>query len=439
MRARATLLAALAAALLVVTGCSTKSGDSTGGPSGIRLYGTDGNMSNSFGAGFHTQGAIEGMVGTTPLTQLSTDFKQRLLSVDPGLGDFNYAGESYDAVVISALAVQIAHTTDPLTVARYINGVTTLSAGGVECTTIQDCLTAIAAGKDIAYRGIAVTSGFTDAGEPATASYGTLHFGRDNKIDDGKTEFVSAGSPSNATTQPAPAPVTNAGKYHGDPLRLGIMLPKSGALAAQGPPMFAGAHLAIKEINAAGGILGQQVQGLDGDDGTDPVKAATQFQAFVDQNIPIVIGPATSGESAALIPKAIAANRILFSPSATSASLSTVDDHGLFFRACPPDSYQAQALADVIMRGGARRVYIVARDDSYGTGLRDAVTKDLIAAGIRTSDIEAKTYQDGQKNFGPIAKAVAKFDPDSILVAGYEESAGVIEAMQSDGITFAGP
>jgi ABC-type branched-subunit amino acid transport system substrate-binding protein len=442
MRSRGITLAVVAALLLGVAGCGTNS-NSTDGQSnsytnaGIRLYGTDGNMSNSFGAVFKTAGAINGMVGTAPLTPIPDDFKHRLQAVDPALTDYNYAGETYDAVMITALAAQLAHSTDPPTIAKYINGVTVLSPGGVVCTAIKDCLAAVAAGKRIAYRGVSVHGGFTDAGEPATTTYGTLHFGRNNKLDDGKTEFVSAGNDNNATKQASPAPVPATTKYHGDALRLGLLLPKSGALALMGPPMFAGGHLAVNEVNGAGGILGKPVESSDGDDGTDVAKASSTFDKFVTDGIGVIIGPATSGESAALIPKAIAANRVLFSPSATSATLSTIDDHGLFFRTSPPDSYQSQALADVIMRGGARRVFIVARDDSYGTGLRDGVTADLAAAGIRPTEITSKTYQNGQKGFADIAAAVAAFKPNAVLVAGYDESANVIQAMLANGITFA--
>jgi ABC-type branched-subunit amino acid transport system substrate-binding protein len=443
MRSRGIALAVVTVLLLGTAGCSTKNNNSTDGQSntgtstGIRLYGTDGNMSNSFGSDFKTAGAISGMVGTTPLTPIPDDFKHRLQSVDSTLTDYNYAAETYDAVAITALATQLAHSTDPPTIAKYINGVTILSPGGVVCAAVKDCLTAIAAGKDIAYRGISVHGGFTDAGEPATTTYGTLHFGRNNKIDDGKTEFVSAGSDNNVTKQPSPSPVPTTTKYHGDPLRLGLLLPKSGGLAQLGPPIFAGAHLAVNEINAAGGVLGKPVESVDGDDGTDVSKATVGFDKFVAEGIGVIIGPSTSGESTALIPKAVAAGRLLFSPSATSASLSTIDDHGLFFRTSPPDSYQSQALADVIMRGGARRVFIVARDDSYGTGLRDGVTADLVAAGIRVTDISSKTYQEGQKGFTDIASAVTAFKPNAVLVAGFEESANVIQTMLVNGITFA--
>jgi ABC-type branched-subunit amino acid transport system substrate-binding protein len=441
MRTRRAAFALVSTVLLVVGGCTSKGDHSAdpASPGGVRLYGADGNTANSLGTAIKAPTTINGMVGTTPLTPLSDDFRQRLLAIDPSLTTFTYAGEAYDAAVISALAVQLARTTDPATVAKYINGVTILAPGGMECTTIKDCFDGIAAGRDIAYRGVTVHSGFTDAGEPSTTSYGTLHFGRDNKIDNGKTEFVSAGNNENATKLPSPAPGQPSAKYKGDPLKFGLLLPKTGQLAALGPPIFAGGHLAIKEMNDLGGVLGKPIEYEDADDGTDPVKAGAALDKLFLDGVGIVIGPSTSGESVALIPKAVLANRILFSPSATSAALTKADDHGLFFRTAPSDSYQSQALADVIMRGGARKVFIVARADSYGSGLLDGVTADLVTAGVKRADIGSRTYPADQKgyNYAEIAQAVMAFHPDAILVAGFEESAQVIEAMEKEGLTLA--
>src|SRR5205085_890248 len=81
---------------------------------------------------------------------------------------------AYDAVVIPALAIETARTTDGVTAARYVNGVTT---GGTTCESIKACLDLIHAGENIAYRGVSLRrSGFTDAGEPSSASYGALNF-----------------------------------------------------------------------------------------------------------------------------------------------------------------------------------------------------------------------------------------------------------------------
>jgi len=56
--------------------------------------------------------------------------------------------------------------------------------------------------------------------------------------------------------------------------------------------------------------------------------------------------------------------------------------------------------------------------------------------GIRAADIGSATYKDAQQNFTDIAQAIRTFQPDSVLVAGFQESAAVIQAMQAAGITF---
>jgi len=158
------------------------------GPSDIPVYGTDGNMGNALSDQFDNPADISGMKGTTPLTDLSDDFKGRLDEVDPNLEDYNYAGESYDAVVITALAADIAGTDNPTEVAAEINGVT---KGGTKCESYADCLDLVGQGTDIDYDGISGPLSFSDAGEPSEASFGILTFG-DSGIDDSLTEFQFA-------------------------------------------------------------------------------------------------------------------------------------------------------------------------------------------------------------------------------------------------------
>ncbi len=94
------------------------------GPSdGMAVFGVDGNMGNALGENV-AEGLLDGMAGTTPLTDTGEEFQQRLLGVDPGLIDFNYAGESYDAVIVSALAAEQAGSTAGVDIAANINSVT---------------------------------------------------------------------------------------------------------------------------------------------------------------------------------------------------------------------------------------------------------------------------------------------------------------------------
>ncbi|MFZ2527178.1 MAG: ABC transporter substrate-binding protein [Rhodococcus sp. (in: high G+C Gram-positive bacteria)] len=149
------------------------------GPSdGMHVYGVDGNMGNALGENI-APGLLAGMRGTTPLTDVGPEFQDRLKVVDPGLIDYNYAGESYDAVVISALAAEQAGSTAGVDIAANINDVT---KDGTKCTSYQQCLDLLRAGENIDYDGITGELSFTDAGEPGVGSYGNLLFGPDNTI-----------------------------------------------------------------------------------------------------------------------------------------------------------------------------------------------------------------------------------------------------------------
>jgi ABC-type branched-subunit amino acid transport system substrate-binding protein len=432
------IAAMIATGGLIMTGCGSAKPtvEPSYGPSGIALFGTDGIMSNEFGDDFKRPGLINGMSGTAALAPLSGSFTDRLLKIDPTLDSFNYAGEAYDAVVITALAAQSARSIDGATIATYIDGVTTT---GTECDDVSSCLADIASGEDIAYHGVTLADGLTKSGEPATASFGTLHFGDDNHIDPQKTEYVDAGDPSTANTDAGPALAQT--HYYGKGLTIGLLLPKSGALASEGKPILAGAALAIQDINEAGGVLGKPVTTDFRDDGTDPKKCIAGAQQLIADGVPAIIGPSFSGGTEAVIPIAVKAHVVLFSPSATSAALSSAKDNGLFFRTAPSDSLQAQAIADVITRSGAQRVFIVARGDTYGTGLEHDVTVALNADGIQGSSLISAEYSadpnaDNSGTFAQIASEIGAFRPDAVLLIGYSEIGGMITAMSAVNLKF---
>jgi branched-chain amino acid transport system substrate-binding protein len=441
MHVRRLVLTASVAALALIAGCSAKSDKPADNlDSQIALYGTDGVMATSFGDQIKSPGAISGMAGTAALTPLPSSFKSRIKKEDPSVEEYNYAGEAYDAVMITALATDLAGTTDGRTIATYINGVTVRQSGGVECRTYISCTTAINQGVDIAYRGYSVHSGFTKAGEPSTAEFGTQHFDDSNQIDDQKTEFVNTGDPATASKTPSPTPDA-AHSYTGPALKLGILLAKTGVLAPNNKPIFAAVHLAIKDINDAGGVLGKSIQPIPGDDGTDPAKAVASANDLISQGATAIIGPSFSGASLKVIPVAAKAGVVLFSPSATSAAITAAPDEGLFFRTSPSDSLQAQALADVILRGGAERVFIVARDDSYGTGLEHDVAAALAADGIPKGNIQSAEYSsaDGANNtarYAAIAASIIGFNADSVVLLGYDETAGEVSALLQHGAQF---
>jgi ABC-type branched-subunit amino acid transport system substrate-binding protein len=362
---------------------------------------------------------------------MSEIFMSKVKEMDGSLTDYNYAGEAYDAVMISALAAQTAGTTDPKVVATYINGVT---AGGEPCSTFAACIGAVKQGRDIAYRGITVRSGFTDAGEPSTTSYGTVHFGPSNRLDNGKTEYLRSGNEATATTQPGPAPGVQGSKATNSPLIFGGIMTSSGDAKAGSLARHAAAKLAIKEINDNGGVLGAQVQWKDGD-GINKDAALATLARHKSGGVQVLIGTGSSGVATSIMPDVVTSGLIMFSPSNTAAGLIALPDNGLYFRTAPSDVLQAKALADMIMRDGDRKVSLIGRNDAYGKGLIEGVKANLISAGMAESAIEVLTYEiasDKVKDPEEVKSVAAKtlrFQPDGVLLVGLAETADVIKAL----------
>jgi branched-chain amino acid transport system substrate-binding protein len=146
------------------------------GPSEKLIYGTDGNMGNALAQQFDDPTVVAGMKGTLPGVDVAgelADFRDALLGVDPELIDFSYSAESYDAVVVIALAAIAAGSDDGTAAGAQINDIT---RGGEKCTTFADCKTLLEGGADIDYDGVSGPLEFIDAGEPSVASILILEF-----------------------------------------------------------------------------------------------------------------------------------------------------------------------------------------------------------------------------------------------------------------------
>ncbi|MFP7762140.1 ABC transporter substrate-binding protein [Marisediminicola sp. LYQ134] len=157
----------------------------TQGFDGAGVYFTDGNLSNSYE---FEEGTLEGAKGTLPGNFASSDFRDRLLEVDPDLEDFSYSAESYDAVILSALAAAQGGSDDPTTIRDNLESV---SKDGETCETFADCLALISEGEDIDYDGPSGPITFDANGDPTEAYIGIYQYGADNQYEPLNAEFGS--------------------------------------------------------------------------------------------------------------------------------------------------------------------------------------------------------------------------------------------------------
>ena len=151
------------------------------------LYFTDGNLAD-YSADFEA-GLIEGSKGTLPgppSDTISADFKERAnaLWVSEGgeeLTSWAYSTESYDAVVLLALAALAAGSSDSAEMAAKMSEVSGFTGGGTKCATFAECAEIINGGGVADYDGLSGGIALNEAGDPTETAIGVYEFDADNR------------------------------------------------------------------------------------------------------------------------------------------------------------------------------------------------------------------------------------------------------------------
>jgi branched-chain amino acid transport system substrate-binding protein len=150
------------------------------------IYFVDGNLAN-YSEDFPA-GTLTGVKGTLPGLNIETiaDFTTRMndnwvaLGNDDLAGVFAYGPESYDAVVLLALAALAAGATDGVSIAEKLQEVSGGSGDGTKCTSFAECAEIINGGGVADYDGVSGPITFDDAGDPTEAEIGVYIYQEDN-------------------------------------------------------------------------------------------------------------------------------------------------------------------------------------------------------------------------------------------------------------------
>jgi branched-chain amino acid transport system substrate-binding protein len=146
-------------------------------------YLVDGNL-KQFGAEL-PPGTFTGAKGTTPGPVLEDDFQKRLNDVwvaagNEPLKDLSYAAESYDAVILVALAALAANSTEGADIAGKLQEVSGGSGDGKKVSSFKEAAQLIVDGKTADYDGYSGPITFDENGDPTQATIGIFQYGEDN-------------------------------------------------------------------------------------------------------------------------------------------------------------------------------------------------------------------------------------------------------------------
>lgn len=201
-------------------------------------------------------------------------------------------------------------------------------------------------------------------------------------------------------------------------LQVGAIISLTGSYGALGSERLQGALLAAEQINAAGGVLGKDLEIVSRDDGTEPTRAAELATEFVNTlKVPAIIGAAASGSTIAMSAVTIPAQVVSISGSSTSPAISALADDGYVNRTCPSDALQGKLIAQRAKAKGFTKMAVIYSKSAYGEGMAGAFEAAFVAlGGTVTAKVEAPP---GQASYSQLLTDVYAGNPEAILLPAY--------------------
>jgi branched-chain amino acid transport system substrate-binding protein len=208
--------------------------------------------------------------------------------------------------------------------------------------------------------------------------------------------------------------------------------PMTGQYAAFGEQMRRGAQMAVADINAAGGVLGKQLQLEIGDDACDPKQAVALANQLASKGVVFVAGHYCSGSSIPASEVYADEGILQMSPASTNPVLT---DRGEkfknVFRVCGRDDQQGVVAGDWIAdRYKGKKVAVVDDKSQYGKGLAEFARQELQKKGMNV--VLTESVNQGDKDFTALISKMKQAGVDVIYYGGYHTEAGLLVRQARD-------
>jgi len=222
-----------------------------------------------------------------------------------------------------------------------------------------------------------------------------------------------------------------AGAAAAQPIKIYGLVELSGTGATSGTNFDNGVKLAVKEINASGGILGRQVEYTSADTQSNPQTAKALAQRAVDSGAYVVMGPVFSGS----IMVSMAETKKAEIPNFTGGEAASITQQGnpYIFRTSFTQTTAMPKVARYIANDlKAKSVAIIWVNNDFGKGGRDTMVKELEKFGVKVvADISTDP---GQVDFSGAVLKAKQANADALFVySNEEESARALRELRKQG------
>lgn len=265
-------------------------------------------------------------------------------------------------------------------------------------------------------------------------------------------EQTATPSPVPSSAPASPPPPSGDGV-----LRIGTLAPLTGAQASLGPVQVAAVEVAVRQIDAAGGVLGAPVEVVHrnaADASSQQAEAA--FADLVERGVDVVIGPSEPALLERLVPLAAEAGVALLVPGAGTAAVGALDETGVLVRVSPPATAQAAAVARSLVADGVDSLAVLTGADDEGAAIVaaveaalegtevDVVVPEPLAAATDVDELATALLEpepgDGEEAApDPVDAVLLAPGPDALVVAREAAVALVDAGLDAEGVWALAP
>jgi branched-chain amino acid transport system substrate-binding protein len=207
------------------------------------------------------------------------------------------------------------------------------------------------------------------------------------------------------------------------PIRLGALVPLTGAGGSYGVPMAKVAKAVVDEVNAGGGINGRKLDLIVEDDQTSPEAAVRAARKLIDiDKVVAIMGTWSSAVTTAVAPLCWESKTFLTTTSGAD-SITLLPHQGYLIRTQPNTMLQGRKFGEYAIEKGAKRVFFVSPQTPFVKSQFDSITAAVKKAGGETASL---VYDDKKPSYRTEVDETLRFKPDAIIFGGYTPDTSVM-------------
>jgi branched-chain amino acid transport system substrate-binding protein len=217
-------------------------------------------------------------------------------------------------------------------------------------------------------------------------------------------------------------------------LKFGVAGPVTGSDAAFGGQLKNGVEQAVADINEAGGILGQKIELIAGDDVADPKQGVSVANQFIGEGVTFVVGHFNSGVTEPASDRYFESGLLMITPGSTNPKI-TERGYWNVFRTCGRDDQQGKVAGEYIAKNLAgKKIAVVHDKTTYGKGLADETKKTINSLGINEVLYEGVTK--GERDYSALVSKIKQSGAEIVYWGGvHTEGGGLLRQLRDQGVT----